>query len=81
MLRERIDIILLENAFLSCFRNAGDKSDSVADKVIDAAKNALRICHPDGGGPNGTMRATRTELYDKFAKRLMQRLIENECEK
>lgn len=80
MLRERIDNLLFENAFLSAFRNAGDASDTVADKVIESAQNSLKICHPDSG-TNGTMRSIRGRLYDKFSKRLMQRLIENESEK
>ena len=79
MLKDRITAILFENAFLSGFRSAGDATDTVADQALDAAKSGFKICHATGG--NGTMRPIASSLFDKFTRRLMQRLIENECEK
>ncbi len=79
MLKDRINHILFENAFLSAFRSAGDASDSVADQALDAAQSAIKICNPDGAGANGTMRTIRSKLYKKFTGRLMHRLIEQEA--
>ena len=78
MLKDRINHILFENAFLSAFRSAGNESDSVADMALNGAEAGLKICYPDDAGTNGTMRTIRSKLYKKFSGRLMHRLIEQE---